>query len=216
VAPQEWYRTPGWDEGDRAHFEARLLRARPASRPQYLSLKAAALRGAGQTAGAVQLLTRVLAEHPDDGFHAAAAAEALAEIALQGGDAVTAEARYRESLRHSPDRSGTTGEVHLGLAEALLAQGRAQEAREAVESVPVEDLVLNASVCRWNAVVAETAHALGDPRLAAEAARNALALLDAPDQFSRHPGVGRAALPADRVRRLRRLAGAPSRLLWRR
>jgi hypothetical protein len=44
---EDWFRTPGWDDGAREDFERRLARARPHNRPQYLKIRALALREAG-------------------------------------------------------------------------------------------------------------------------------------------------------------------------
>ncbi len=218
MAPQDWYRTGDWDDQTRADFEARLRRAREHNRPQYLRIKAGALWRAGNKAGAAELLTRVLDQYRDS-LDAPAAAELLAGLAFESGDHEAAEAHYRESLLLSTDQNATSGEVHIGLAEVLVAQGRHEEAVSALESFPVDDLMLNHAVCRWNAVLAEAAHALGQQQAAAAAAARAVALLEAPDQFSRHRGVGRAVLTDEQAQRLRRLAtsdapAARSRLRW--
>lgn len=60
----EWFRSPGWSEADRADFEARLARSRKYNRAQYLRIKGLALSGAVEVAGARGLWLRVLA---DDG-----------------------------------------------------------------------------------------------------------------------------------------------------
>lgn len=101
-----------------------------------------------------------------------------------------------------PDQDATTGEVHIRLAEALAAQQRYDDALQALELVPVADLTFNHSVCRWNAALADTALGLGEVQVVRDAATRALELLDAPDQFPRHAGVGRAALTDAQRRRL--------------
>lgn len=205
MASDDWFRTGGWDDEERAAFEARLARARSHNRPQYLRIKAAALREAGSPAAATELLSRVLDQYTD-ALDAPYCAELLGDIALEAGDPASAEAHYRVSLRLRPDQNATSGEVHIGLAEALIAQGRFQEAVEALDAFPADELTMNHSVCRWNAALAEAAHGLGDNDAAAVAAESALALLIAPDQFGRHAGVGRAAMSDEQVKRLKRLA----------
>ena len=205
VASDDWFRTGGWDDEGRAAFEARLARTRSYNRPQYLKIKASALREAGNVAAAVTLLSRVLDQYTD-ALDAPYCAELLGDIALEGGDPASAEAHYLESLRLRPDQNATSGEVHIGLAEALIAQGRFQEALDALDLFPVQELTMNHSVCRWNMALAEAAHGLGDSDTSAVAAERALALRVAPDQFSRHAGVGRAVMSGKQAKRMRRLA----------
>lgn len=205
MASDDWFRTGGWDDEERAAFEARLARARNHNRPQYLLIKAAALREAGSPAAAIELLSRVLDQYTD-ALDAPYCAELLGDIALEAGDPASAEAHYRESLRLRPDQNATSGEVHIGLAEALVAQGRFQDAVETLGSFPVHELTMNHSVCRWNVTLAEAAQGLGDKDTAAVAAESALALLVAPDQFGRHAGVGRAVMSDEQVKRMTRLA----------
>jgi hypothetical protein len=65
VVSDDWFRTGRWNDEERAAFEARLARARSYNRPQYLKIKAAALREAGMPAVAVELLNRVLDHYSD-------------------------------------------------------------------------------------------------------------------------------------------------------
>jgi predicted Zn-dependent protease len=204
MAGNDWFRTSDWDKQARADFESRLARARSHNRPQYLRIKAVALREAGENDGAGELLARVLREYPDS-FDTPFCAELLADHAVRAADFREAEALYRESMRLRPDMNATSGEVHIGLAEALIAQGRHQESVDALQYVPVARLGLNQSICRWNVALADAAHGLGEEQVAADAAARALALLDTPDQFTRHPGVGRAVLTEQQVAWLRSL-----------
>ena len=201
----EWYRSTAWDDEARADFEARLARTRDHSRPQYIKLKGVHLEMDGQTAAAELLFRRVIDQYPDS-FEAPQCAEYLGDYAMSTGDFEIAEGHYRHVLKLSPDMNATSGEVHLGLAEALIAQGRYEEALGALEYVPVASLSLTHAVCRWNVALADAALGVGETQVAADAARRALALLDAPEQFARHPGVGRAALTDDQIGRLRRIA----------
>lgn len=207
VGSDEWYRSAEWDVVAREAFEARLRRARDYNRPQYLKIKGLALLAAGQAVDGVALLHRVLDEYPD-ALDAAYCAETLADHHLANGDAREAEVHYRRALTLRPDQNGTSGEVHIGLAEALTAQQRYDDALHALELAPVTDLTLNHAACRWNAALADAASGRGEVQVARDAARRALALLDERDQFSRHPGVGRAALSDDQRRRLQVIQGS--------
>lgn len=222
MAVDEWFRSPAWDEESRADFDRRLSRAREYNRPQYIKIKALAIREAGHTSSAEALLLRVLDEYPQS-LDAAYCAELLGDHANHAGDYTVAESRYRQALALRPDMNATTGEVHVGLAETLTAQGRYDEAIAALEYVPVARLGLNHSLCRWNIALSEAALGLGERQVAADAAARALDLLDAPDQFVRHKGVGRARLSDAQVHRLRVIAAGeeprPSskrRFRWRR
>jgi predicted Zn-dependent protease len=170
VASDDWFRTGEWDDEERAAFEARLARARSYNRPQYLSIKAAALREAGKSAAAVELLNRVVDQY-SDALDAPSCAELLGDMALEAGEPASAEAHYRTSLELRPDQNATSGEVHIGLAEALIAQGRFQEATEALDSFSVHELTMNHGVYRWNMALAEAAQGLGDSGTSALAAQ---------------------------------------------
>ena len=56
----DWFRSPDWSPIAQAEFEARLSRARPYNRAQYLRIKGLALAEAGEKRGARQLWERVL------------------------------------------------------------------------------------------------------------------------------------------------------------
>ena len=210
VASLDWFRSSDWDDAAEADFEARLRRARAHNKPQYIKIKALALLESGRIESAEELLHRVLDQYPD-ALDAAYCAERLGDHAQARGDALAAEDFYRRALALRPDLNATTGEVHIGLAETLIAQTRFEEAIEALEYQPVARLGLAHGLCRWNAALAEAALGLGEAQVAADAASRALELVEAPDQFARHPGVGRAVLTENQAARLRVIArGQPS------
>ncbi|WP_141137500.1 tetratricopeptide repeat protein [Blastococcus mobilis] len=218
--PTQWYRTTAWDAPAREEFEARLRRARADNRSQYLRIKARGLAGAGRPRDAEQLLRRLLAEYPD-AFDAPSAMEALGDLAAQDGRPAEAVDWYRRLLGRRPDLNGTTGTARISLASALVRLGRHEEALAALDDVDDAALTMNSAVFGYRVVLAEAAAGLGDRDTAAHAARAALDLLDAPDQFFRHPGVGRARPTRAQLRRLRALAraggrAAPSARTWRR
>lgn len=202
----EWYRTTGWNARDREDFETRLRRTRQHNRPQYLRIKAHSLAAVGLRAEAESLLRRLLEEYPD-AFDAPSAIETLGDLAAEDGRLQEAVGWYRRLIREQPDLNTTTGAAHISLAGALLGLGRPEEAVRALGGVDQSALTMNSAVFRYRATLAEAAAAVGDRHTATEAARQALALVDAPDQFSRHPGVGRARAAATQIERLRTLAG---------
>jgi predicted Zn-dependent protease len=217
--PAEWFRQPDWAEGAQAEFERRLRRAQARKRPQYLRIKALALRDAGDVGAATSLLERLLDEYPES-LDAAFAAELIGDMARGNRDSDAAEASYRRALTLRPDLNGTSGAVHISLAEVLIEMGRYDDAVEVLGMRPLSSLTMNAARFRWNAALAHAASAIGEHDVAKQAAGRALDLLDAPDQFPRHPGVGRPSPDAADVERLRRLVagdlGEPSgRRRWR-
>jgi predicted Zn-dependent protease len=131
---------------------------------------------------------------------AAYAAEVLGDIARDEGRLDDAAAWYRASLELG--RSGTTGTVHISLAEVLNQEGDFDAALRALDMVRVAKLTMNSAMFRWNAALAESALGVGEQDVARAAAVRALRLLAAPDQFSRHPGVGRAEASSDQRARL--------------
>jgi tetratricopeptide (TPR) repeat protein len=205
--PADWFRTPEWDADAQLDFERRLARSRPYSRSQYLRIKALALRDAGRTADAKRLLQRVIDEHPE-ALDAAHAAELLGDLAREAGELDEAVRRYEQTLELRPDLNATSGQAHISLAEVLNQRRAHVEALHALKRIPAAKLGLNVARFRWNAALAEAAAGVGERDVAKVSAERALALLRAPDQFARHPGVGRADASHLQEARLRALAGA--------
>lgn len=206
----EWFRSGDWDEAAQAHFEAKLARAHEASRAQYLRIKGLGLSGAGETEAARNLFLRVLADHPDEWGQVKSSKEHLADLARAAGRVDEAVFYYRQVLEPDgrPPLSSTSGAAHLALAEVYLEKGEAEQALQALNYVSPDELGMNSVIFRWNVVLAEVSLRLGEHDVSRAAARRALALLDAPDQFSRHPGVGKADADRALVARLKKLADA--------
>lgn len=203
----DWFRSGDWTDAARVDFEARLARARPSNRAQYLRIKALALIGAGNDPDAEALLQRVVREYPDEWTQVAPSYEWLGMVRRRAGDPRGAEKAFRAAIEASPTLSCTTGEVHIELGEVLLES-------DATRTDEVEQLLregrphakLNTSVFRWNVLRARVASARGDRAAATAAAKAALALIDAPPQFARHPTVGLARPPESLVEELEALA----------
>lgn len=207
----DWFRTPDWDAEAQLDFERRLARSRPRNQSQYLRIKALALRDAGRVADAKRLLQRVIDEYPD-GFDSAHAAELLGDLAREAADLDEAVRRYEQTLQLRPDLNGTSGQAHISLAEVLNQRRAHLEALHALARIPLAKLGLDVARFRWNAALADAAAGVGERQVAKVSAERALALLRAPDQFARHPGVGRAETSQLQEARLRALAdGQPTR-----
>jgi hypothetical protein len=109
----EWFRDSAWDRATRDQYEEHLIRARVGNRPQYLRIKALALRDAGEFKGATELLNRVVSDYPDEALRLLDSALkrgrmmnsdlfrwniALARVAEQLGDAETVSRAARAAL----------------------------------------------------------------------------------------------------------------------
>lgn len=205
----EWFRRPDWDGAARADFERRLARAHPRSRPQYLRVKALALRDAGDDEGARTLLLRVL---DPDGAHpgeVAIATELLGDLAVRQGDGELAERYYRRGLDAPGYPSGTTGAVEISLAELLLNKGNAgrDEALTLLDSwLARSGLRFDNQMFRWHLAVIKAAEQTGDRETVRRAANTALELASRGPQLARHEDVGLVQADAAALSRLRNLA----------
>jgi predicted Zn-dependent protease len=209
-ATDDWFRSPAWDDSARADFEARLARARPHNRQQYLRIKGVRLRAAGHAAAAREVLERA-AEHPDGYFHETVSAwETLADIAIECGDRANAERLYRRILAEQPSGSGTTGSVEISLAELLLDRGRTEDRDEAsgLLSTWIERKAMkfDNQLFRWHLNLIRVAEATGDHETVRRAANTALAVAERGPQLPRHPGVGLVETDKATLKRLRKLA----------
>lgn len=131
-----WFRSSDWSASAQRDFEARLKRARPHKRAQYLRIKALALRQANEIDDAADLLRRITSEYADQWTEVALAHELLGDLSRIAGDLHNAEAEYRQSLLISPNLNWTTREVYLKLGEVLYESGSGdpQELEEMLEA----------------------------------------------------------------------------------
>lgn len=89
---KDWFRRSTWSASDKEEFEARLRRARPAGRAQYLRIQAVYLSETGRddlVPPAIELLDRLLAEYPDS-MQVALAEQLRARCYERMGDALLA------------------------------------------------------------------------------------------------------------------------------
>lgn len=207
----DWFRSSAWDEAARADFEARLARARPHNRQQYLRIKGVSLRHADKADAAVELLQRA-ADYPEpDGYlhQTVAAWEGLADIAAERGDLITAEGLYRRILA-LPNQSGSTGTIEISLADVLLNNGRPEDRDEAsallAEWMSRKQMKFDHALFRWHMVLIRLAGAVGDRETVCRAARTALTLAERGPQLSHHPNVGLVGADKTTLERLRELA----------
>jgi tetratricopeptide (TPR) repeat protein len=213
VVEDAWYRSTAWDAEAQIDFETRLARAREWKRPQYLRIKGLAVSTWNEEA-AEALFQRVIEAYPDK-FDASSCQEHLGDLWRKQGKLAEAERAYRAVLEQgnglSP--SGTSGCVNISLAELLIQAdcGREMEALAQLELLVTAGQLrgslghFNDVRFRWEVALAVATDRLGQRENSERAAERALNILDAPDPFSRHPGVGKAHADEATVRMLRDL-----------
>lgn len=206
----DWFRSPDWSVQARSDFEARLQRARPHNRAQYMRIKGLALAQAGETLGARELWGRVMesTEELAAGQHPPAL-EHLGDSLAQE-DPATAEMYYRRLLTEHPTLHGTSHTVEISLAELLINKGdRASmdEALALLNSFLRRGTSQFPSVLfRWHLALIRVAQAAGDEDTVRRASRTALDLAGSGPVFSRHKSVGVVKADKQTLKRLRRLA----------
>jgi tetratricopeptide (TPR) repeat protein len=166
--------------------------------------------------GAETLFQRVVDTYPDS-IEVNAAREHLGDLWRRQGRFDQAETAYRAVLEkgNGLSPSGTSGCVNISLAELLIEAdaGREAEALAQLELL-VSDGQLHGSLghfndvrFRWETAFAVATDRLGQYENSKRAAERALELLDTPEPFSRHPGIGKAHASETTVRTLKDLAG---------
>ena len=205
----DWFRSRGWGEADRADFEARLARSRRYNRAQYMRIKGLALWHPGEIDGARGLWVRVLADDGEfskmEGF---AALEHLGDSYIDDNP-MLAEDYYRRLLADNPGLKSTTATQHIKLAELLIRRGDEQDLKEAAQLLiqwpEVARIPFPNAHFRWNLAVIDLAEATGDRETAVEAARRALDLADRGPVFPRHKTAGIVHADHQTLERLKRL-----------
>jgi len=206
----DWFRSADWSAEAQHDFEARLSRARPYNRAQYLRIKGLALSQAGEQRGARELWQRVLQSTEELATtQQASALEHLGDSYVPE-NAATAEDYYRRLLAQHPTLNGTSHTVEISLAELLIDKGdRAsmQEALAALNSFLERGTSQFPSVLfRWHLALISIAQATGEKETVQRAARTALDLASRGPVFPRHKDVGVVDADAKTLRRLRKLA----------
>jgi predicted Zn-dependent protease len=211
VVAGDWFRSPAWEEAARADFEARLGRAQPHNRQQYIRIKGLALRSAGHTDAARKLLERAADQpEPYGALHQSVAAwETLADMAVERGDRATAEQLYRRILT-LPNQSGSTGTIEISLASLLLDTGRTHDRDEASALLDAwakrDEMKFDRDLFQWHLVLIRLAEAAGDRETVQRAPKTALILAERGPQLPRHPDVGLVHGDKATLKRLHKLA----------
>ena len=188
---RDWFRKSTWSAEDERDFRARLNRARPNNRPQYLRVQAVHLLENGLAEPALRLLDEFLAG-PDDLFLTlghALRASALTDL----GRLDEALAAYRAAIEVQRRRPNVRAYAPLEFAELVVATNRRAlfgEALEVLDELHGNDPFPEINY-REAAVRAQIAATLGDRATARQHAARALqaaAATRAP--FPRHPDLG--------------------------
>ncbi len=205
---RNWAHQPKFDTSSMEEFETRLARARTASRPQYLRVKAATLLERGDLTAlpvAIALLQRVVADY-DHFLEVPFCHELLGRAYRRTGDLSQAETHLKMASETADDRRNGLCLPELELAEVLIEAGRHHEAADQLREVAELErgMVWNSQLYRHAMANARVAHQTGGNP--APWAKRALELAAGVDpQLPRHPTVGLVeALPRelDEMRRL--------------
>jgi tetratricopeptide (TPR) repeat protein len=206
----DWFRLPDWSPEAQAHFEARLARARPYNRAQYMRIKGLALADAGEKRGARQLWERVLESTEE--LAASQHASALEHLgdSYARDDSAAAEEYFRRLLAEHPTLNGTSHTVEISLAELLIDKGDRASMEQALallnSFLERGTSQFPSVVFRWHLALIRIAQATGEKETVRRAARTALNLAGRGPVFPRHKTVGVVQADAKTLRRLRRLA----------
>jgi len=119
----DWLRSPDWSPDAQSDFEARLSRARPYNRAQYMRIKGLALADAGEKCGARHLWERVLESTEELATSQQASALEHLGDSYAKDDPAAAEDYFRRLLAEHPSLNGTSHTVEISLAELLIDKG---------------------------------------------------------------------------------------------
>jgi tetratricopeptide (TPR) repeat protein len=211
AGPDDWFRSKDWGTPSQELFEAKLARARPASRAQYIRLKALALLEAEERSRVLagrQLLRRVIADYGDDDRQVASAHFALGESLARDGKLDEAESHLRACL--ALEATGSfSHRTELRLAELLIARGGPSALDEAWELLNMtagsgelfNNVIWDLEVARARLLVQA-----GEKHAATAHAAKALGLVGKQPQLPRHPTVGLVVPDRGTLREMTKLA----------
>lgn len=165
---------------------------------------------AGHLNVADTLLERLIDEYPD-ALDARHAVELRGDIDARRGCLDQAAHYFRRAIGDEdslPRLSGTSGQLHLKLAEVLFTLDPDTHGSQITEHLrnASDHLTFNADVFRWCILNTRIAVAVGDDATAKVSARRALAAASDGPQFSRHPTVGLVDTDRDTLHWLERVA----------
>lgn len=208
----DWYRSPSWNPEDRDHFEAKLARARPTSRAQYLRIQGVTLAEASDKRTrdlAGDLLERVIREYRDDEFQVALAHADLGRWHRAAQRDEAAIRHYRTAVGKEAKIGNVDTGADLALAELLVKDESSPRAeiRALLDRARENGLAFKSQRWRWLATDARLAASTGDAGGAAQSAREALQLLEVKEpDFPRHADLGHIDADRRTVKQLRQLA----------
>lgn len=199
-ARDDWYRATRWSAEHAEAFEARLARARPENRAQYLRIQAVCLSDAGgrrerRVARELYERAQALATERGDQMELASIYAGLAELDRDEGDPVGEAANWRRTL---DAEAAFQGRVSHG-AELRLARLIAEERwvdrydeADALLDIAVDDgLLFRDAQFVYAQARMRLAQRRGQDDLAAAYGMGALALLaDNRPMAPRHPTIG--------------------------
>lgn len=192
LANPDWFRTSEWGPAAQEDFEARLRRAKPSNRAQYLRIKAGSLAASGEIDGALTLLERVLDEHGTDVLQAPMARCQRAELFEAQGHLDDAESDYRQVIAIHRQVGHRYGNPELRLAELLLRRGSRLAYQVALihlmEELP--KMLLTSQRFRGAAAAARMHREFGNREEASALAAQALRIAEEPQPLlPRHPSL---------------------------
>lgn len=220
-AQKDWFRRRTWTESDRQDFEATLSRARSPGRAQYLRIQAWHLAESDAPAllrAALELLGRVLRDHPDDVVQRAPALQQKADCLWRLGDISAAIEAYRETFRAEETKPTILTGAWLEFCMRVVREGKAdlygevEELLERRRAQAPSSLAFPVQKYQFHLVRAIIAQESGHRDTAVEHARLAL---DAAGQrhsnFRYHRDLGLVGKPEPKLHdTILRLAGAPN------
>ena len=120
--PRDWFRRETWSEKEKTDFESRLGRARRSSRAQYLRIQGTHLADAGLLLEALQLLDRVVEQHPDD-LQVTTAQHQRGQIFLRLGRTADALAAFRHAIARESQMPNVRTDAWLDFSLTVARQG---------------------------------------------------------------------------------------------
>jgi hypothetical protein len=149
---QDWYRCESWSEADREQFEAKLRRARPDNRAQYVRIQGVTLAESADRKGracAGELLERVIRDYPGDDLQIAMAHADLGRWHAANGRASEAVEHLRSAVALEDAMGNLDTGSDLNLAEVLveMREPPADEVRSLLDRARTAGLAFKSQ--RW-------------------------------------------------------------------
>ena len=211
MAQDDWFRNTSWSEEDQRKFFARLKRARRYNRAQYLRIQAGYLQDAGHLKPALDLLARMIDQHPEK--------MQLAQAHLQKAQCLVtldrpdeAEQEFRAALDCERRFPGALTQAWIEFGWFAVRQSRQrlyQEVLKVLDDRPLAGIEFPIDRYKTNAVRSLIASEAGDSDAARTYAARALEAASLEHSGLRyHPTVGLVEkLDAEIHKKIESLAG---------